>query len=280
MSPNDFWHAIRQWGDGVIKRCLDIGIAILLFIAFSPLFVALSLLVACTSRGPLLYRQRRVGRRGRIFEICKFRTMHRDADRCGPAVTSTDDARITPVGRWLRENKLDELPQLINVIQGEMSLVGPRPQVVQFVDHFDPTLREVVLRMRPGITGPTALYFRHEEHLLADKADREDYYIREILPVKLAMDAEYVQTRSLGKDIAILCKTIGLFLFALLKRLVTSRPKECEHCEQIKRMLAKKARVNSAAYEFAGAIKEIRHEAQDYDETRDYEEALGVSTPI
>jgi len=198
-----------------LKRAADIVIAALALLCLCPLILAIGLLVRVTSPGPLLYRQKRVGRDGLLFDIYKFRTMCAGADRQGPSVTSADDSRVTPVGRFLRSKKLDEIPQLLNVIKGDMSLVGPRPQVPRFVDRFDPALRDVVLGVRPGITSPTTLYFRNEESMLANKADRETYYIEEILPVKLGMDAQYVRTRSLGGDMKVLAQTGMLFLGAL-----------------------------------------------------------------
>lgn len=204
--------------DKAIRRLLDTGIALTLLILLSPVLILVSLLVLLTSRGFLLYRQKRVGLDGRLFEICKFRTMTAGADRHGPSVTSADDCRITPVGRFLRRSKLDELPQLWNVVKGDMSLVGPRPQVPRFVECFDPSLRQIVLHVRPGITGPTALHFRHEEALLADKTDRESYYIEQILPIKLEMDADYVRNRSLRSDMRILTQTAWMFSLAPVKR--------------------------------------------------------------
>jgi lipopolysaccharide/colanic/teichoic acid biosynthesis glycosyltransferase len=189
------------------KRSFDFLAALLAIVVLSPVFIIVGALVAITSQGPLLYRQKRVGRDGRLFEICKFRTMCVGADRSGPSVTASDDERITPIGRWLRISKLDEIPQLFNVLRGDMSLVGPRPQVPQFVEHFDPNLRELVLRVRPGITGPTAIRFRHEEQLLANQPDRENFYIRTILPIKLEMDVDYVANRSMGEDMKILFAT-------------------------------------------------------------------------
>jgi len=203
--------------DTLIRRLLDAGIALTLIILLSPALLFAALLVLCTSRGALFYRQKRVGRDGRLFDICKFRTMETGADRHGPSVTSADDCRITPAGRFLRRSKLDELPQLWNVVRGDMSLVGPRPQVPRFVDCFEPSLRRLVLHVRPGITGPTALHFRHEESLLADKADRESFYIEQILPVKLEMDAEYVRNRSIRSDLRILSQTAWMFSIAPVK---------------------------------------------------------------
>jgi len=217
MPPQEIRLPAIRPTDIMIRRLLDAGIALTLMVLLSPALLFAALLVLFTSRGSLFYCQKRVGRGGELFDICKFRTMQVGADRTGPSVTSADDCRVTPVGRFLRRTKLDELPQLWNVIRGDMSLVGPRPQVPRFVDCFDPSLRCLVLHVRPGITGPTALHFRHEEALLADKADREGYYIEQILPVKLEMDAEYVRNRSLLSDLRILSQTAWLFSVAPVK---------------------------------------------------------------
>lgn len=204
--------------DRCIKRLFDIIVASLLIILLSPIFVLVSLLVKFTSPGPIVYKQKRVGKDGVCFFIYKYRSMYQNADKIGPFVTSSDDKRITPLGKWMRSSKLDELPQLFNVLRGDMSLVGPRPQVPKYVDLFQPDLRKIVLMVRPGITGPTALRFRNEEQILADKTDRENYYIQQILPVKLELDAEYVQARSIIKDMGILIKTIAVLSGSVLKK--------------------------------------------------------------
>jgi len=206
--------------DRFTRRTLDIAIALMLLLLLLPVFLAACVAILCMSPGPPFYWQKRVGRGGRLFRICKFRTMYVNADRQGPSVTAADDCRVTPIGRWLRDHKLDELPQLFNVLKGDMSLVGPRPQVPRFVEHFDASLRVVVLAVRPGITGPTTLHFRHEERLLADKTDREGFYIQQILPTKLAMDAQYVRTRSLHNDMRVLGETVRLFSKSLLQKLL------------------------------------------------------------
>ncbi len=213
-------------GDLFVRRVVDIAIAsvLLILLCFPSLILCLCILLS--SPGCPIYRQKRVGRDGRLFHICKFRTMYVNSDRKGPSVTATDDCRVTPIGRWLRDHKLDELPQLINVWTGDMSLVGPRPQVPRFVEHFDSSLRTVVLAVRPGITGPTSLHFRHEERLLADKADREGFYISQILPTKLAMDAHYVRTRSLRNDMRVLGDTARLFSLALMHKLLGIRQEQ------------------------------------------------------
>ena len=212
--------------DRFTRRALDIAIALVLLLVLLPVFLVASAAILCMSPGPPFYWQKRVGRGGRLFHICKFRTMYVNADRQGPSVTAADDCRVTPIGRWLRDHKLDELPQLFNVLKGDMSLVGPRPQVPRFVEHFDASLRVVVLAVRPGITGPTTLHFRHEERLLADKTDREGFYIQQILPTKLAMDAQYVRTRSLHDDMRVLGETVRLFSKSLLQKLLGGRRRQ------------------------------------------------------
>ena len=200
-----------------LRRGLDVGLSALLLLLAGPTLLWAALAIKLSSPGPVFYRQERVGHGGRLFSIWKLRTMQA-AGPDGPLVTAQDDARITPVGRLLRSWKLDELPQLFNVLRGDMSLVGPRPQVPRFVDCFDPKRREIVLRVRPGITGPTALYFRHEEFLLAGQADREQCYITHLLPVKLQMDAEYIRARTLQSDLRVLANTLHLVLSRLAGR--------------------------------------------------------------
>ena len=200
-----------------LRRALDVGGSLLLLTLSAPVLLLVALAIKLSSPGPVFYRQERVGRGGRLFFLWKLRTMRAEGSG-GPLVTAQDDVRITPAGRRLRSWKLDELPQLFNVIKGDMSLVGPRPQVPRFVDRFDPERREIVLSVRPGITGPTALYFRHEEYLLAGQADREEVYLAHILPVKLQMDAEYVRVRSLRGDLRVLADTLYLVLSRLAGR--------------------------------------------------------------
>lgn len=194
-----------------LRQALSIGVSVLLLTLSAPVLLWAALAIKLSSPGPVFYRQARVGRGGQLFSIWKLRTMH-TAGPEGPFVTAQDDGRITPLGRHLRSWKLDELPQLFNVLCGNMSLVGPRPQVPRFVDCFEPERRRIVLSVRPGITGPTALYFRHEEYLLAGQAAREQFYIAQILPVKLQMDADYVRARSLSGDLRILADTLHLVL--------------------------------------------------------------------
>jgi lipopolysaccharide/colanic/teichoic acid biosynthesis glycosyltransferase len=156
-------------------------------------------------RGPALYRARRIGEGGRPFDALKLRTMRPDAG--GTGVTVAGDVRVTRVGRVLRRYRIDELPQLVNVVRGEMSLVGPRPEDARYVD-FDDPLHRFVFTARPGITGPTQLAFRDEAELLTGP-DPEAVYRDQVLPAKLQMDADYLRTRTLASDLRILARTAG-----------------------------------------------------------------------
>jgi len=192
-----------------VKRALDLAVAVPLLVILSPLLVALAAAVRLTSRGPAFHRATRVGRDGRPFTMLKLRTM-----RAGPgaAITTRDDPRMTTLGRALRRARLDELPQLFNVVRGEMSIVGPRPEDPRFVALYSEEQR-AVLALRPGITGAAQLVFRDEAALL-DPADPEGSYIRAVLPRKLAIDLEYARGRSLAGDLRIM----GMTLRGLPKR--------------------------------------------------------------
>jgi len=203
-----------------LKRTFDVIAGVALLIAFSPILIITAVSVKCTSKGPIFYKQIRIGRYDRPFKVWKFRTMKCDADRVGPLITSSDDDRITRVGSYLRKNKLDELPQLWNVIIGDMSLVGPRPQVPRFVDRFPKDQRSIIMMVRPGITGPTQLEFRHEERMLQGKPNREDFYIQHLLPIKCQMDVDYVYMRSFILDLKVLLKTGGIVLMSVVRRIL------------------------------------------------------------
>ncbi len=205
----------------LLQRC----IAAVALAALSPALAILALAVKMKSDGPTLHRAVRV-RPGGTFTLLKLRTMRVGSTDVGPAVTAAGDPRVTALGRWLRATKLDELPQLWNVVRGEMLLVGPRPEDPRFVDLLDPVHR-LVFSALPGITGPTALAYRDEEQLLADAArdvaaaagrgvatteDVDTAYRTRILPPKLAMDAEYLRTRSFPGDLVVLGRTIGQVL--------------------------------------------------------------------
>jgi len=186
-----------------VKRALDLAVAVPLLVILSPVLVALAAAVRLTSRGPAFHRATRVGRDGRPFTMLKLRTM-----RAGPgaAITTRDDPRMTALGRALRRARLDELPQLMNVVRGEMSIVGPRPEDPRFVALYSEEQR-AVLALRPGITGAAQLVFRDEAALL-DPADPDGSYIRAVLPRKLAIDLEYARGRSLAGDLRIMGMTL------------------------------------------------------------------------
>jgi lipopolysaccharide/colanic/teichoic acid biosynthesis glycosyltransferase len=189
------------------KRAFDLVASASGLLLLWPMMVVIALAVRLDSPGPALYRQVRVGRAGREFELLKFRSMVSGRSAKGPLVTASGDARITRVGRWLRSSKLDELPQLINVLRGDMSLVGPRPEVPRYVAMYPRHLRNVVLSVRPGITDEASIEFRDEGDILGAAADPEATYVRQILPRKLEIYERYVRDHSLAGDLRILWRT-------------------------------------------------------------------------
>ncbi len=186
------------------KRVLDVSLALFGLILLAPLFAVVAVLIRLDSPGPVFFRQRRVGRGGQLFEIYKFRTMVDGAYKMGSRLTTKRDPRVTRFGKFLRWSKIDELPQLINVLRGEMSFVGPRPEDPYFVAFYNPEQREV-LSVQPGIFGPSQIHGRDETEQYPDGLkDTEAYYIRHILPDKLARDLEYVRTQSFWGDVKFL----------------------------------------------------------------------------
>ena len=192
------------------KRCFDVVISLGLLIALLPLIVLIGACVRVLSGPPTIYRARRAGRHGACFQMLKFRTMVAGAG--GPRITGVADDRVTGVGRVLRRTKLDELPQLVNVLRGEMSMVGPRPEDPRFVALYTDEERQV-LSVRPGVTSPAALEYWDEARLLkAPENQRELDYVREVMRVKLALDLDYVRRRTLWLDIAVLVRTVHAVL--------------------------------------------------------------------
>lgn len=187
------------------KRLLDIGLAGGAFVATAPVMFALAVAVKLDSRGPALFVQTRVGRGGRPIRIPKLRTMVADG-KPGPAVTAARDPRITRVGAVLRRMKLDELPQLWSVVRGDMSIVGPRPEVDRYVSQYRPEWQRL-LEVRPGLTDLASLTFRDEEGLLAASNDRERAYVEVIMPMKLALALQGVERQSLLHDFAVMART-------------------------------------------------------------------------
>ncbi len=189
-----------------IPRWLDATAAAALLVAGAPLLAVTAAAIRLSSPGPILFRQRRVGLRGRPFTLLKFRTMK--TGNAGLQVTATDDPRITRTGRFLRKSKLDELPELWNVLRGDMALVGPRPEVPAYVDLGDPRW-EAVLHARPGLTDPVTSALRSEEELLASvEGDRDRFYRSELLPRKLDGYLDYLRRRTIRSDIAVLWNTL------------------------------------------------------------------------
>ncbi|MFT3956827.1 MAG: sugar transferase [Piscinibacter sp.] len=192
------------------KRMFDLAVASLGLLLLSPLFLLIALAIRLDSPGPVFYRQERVGRGGRPFRIHKFRTMRDGAG--GAQITVGADARITRVGAFLRRSKLDELAQLIDVLEGTMSLVGPRPEVPRYVAMYPAALRDKVLSVRPGITDIASIEYRQESELLARAADPEREYVEVVMPAKLRLAAAYVDQASLATDIRLILRTLGVLL--------------------------------------------------------------------
>ena len=192
------------------KRLFDFIAALLGLLVLSPLFVAVAVWIKIDSRGPVFFRQQRVGKDGVPFNIIKFRTMFDDAYES--PLTIGNDRRITPVGRFLRRHKLDEFPQLINVIGGSMSLVGPRPEVPRYVDCYPPEVRSQVLSVAPGITDWASIYYKEENSLLSRATNPEQAYLDTILPAKLKYNLRYVHERSFWNDIRIIFTTLFLLV--------------------------------------------------------------------
>ena len=193
------------------KRLFDVLAAASGLILLAPVLLALALWIQLDSPGPALFRQRRVGRHGRLFDIDKFRTMADRPDE-GRQLTVGQDPRVTRAGRFLRRTKLDELPQLLNVVQGTMSLVGPRPEVPRYVDRYPPAVRQTVLSVAPGITDLAAILYKDENDILGRAEDPERAYVETILPVKLAYYQRYVRERSFWLDLRIIFRTLAAIL--------------------------------------------------------------------
>ena len=191
----------------MLKRFFDIFFSFIGLIALLPVFLIVSIFIKLDSRGPVFFRQERIGRGFNAFRIYKFRSMTVDADKKGPSVTVGGDRRVTRVGIFLRKTKIDELPQLINVFLGDMSFVGPRPEVKKYVDIYKADY-ERLLTLRPGITDPASLKYSDEESVLSSSADWESAYINKILPEKIKLASEYVENRSLLTDIKLIVNTL------------------------------------------------------------------------
>lgn len=198
----------------MLKRCFDFISSAAGLVLLSPLFLVIAAWIKLDSEGPVFFRQERVGRFGRNFFIHKFRTMAVDSEARGPQITIGKDRRVTRAGHLLRKMKLDELPQLIDVLSGQMSIVGPRPEVPRYIALYPEEVRAKVLSVRPGITDWASIRFKDENDILARSSSPEDAYVREVLPIKQRYYVEYVDNRSFLGDLGIIFATLG----AILKR--------------------------------------------------------------
>ena len=191
----------------LIKRLFDMVASFLGVVILSPIFIIVSICIKIDSKGPVFFKQKRVGKDGQPFMIYKFRTMVTDAEKLGKQITVGDDNRITKVGKFIRKCKLDEIPQLINVLKGEMSLVGPRPEVPRYAELYDDYQAQVLL-VRPGITDYASIEYRNENEILGKSANPEEIYITEIMPTKIDLNMKYLKNISLTEDFKLIIKTI------------------------------------------------------------------------
>lgn len=191
-----------------MKRLFDILFALFVLICFLPIGMLLSLWIVFESRGGVFFSQKRVGKNGVSFRLLKFRSMYVNAESIGRITVGSRDVRITKVGYYLRKNKLDEFPQFINVLKGEMSIVGPRPEVQEYVDLYTESQRKI-LQVKPGITDLASLAYFHENELLANSENPQQTYIKEVLPAKIKLNEEYLMNPSFFNDLSIILKTVA-----------------------------------------------------------------------
>ena len=215
-----------------MKRSFDFVVSLLGLVILSPLLLIVAALIRLTSGEPIIFRQQRMGRGFRPFKMLKFRTMVPDAPRLGGELTAGEDPRITAVGRFLRKTKLDELPQLINVLKGDMSFVGPRPEVPRYVELFRDDYEEL-LTVRPGITDLASMKYRHESELLGQSQDPEATYIKEILPDKIALAKEYIRCSSFWFDLKLIFKTVFRLPVLVVPRIRCRRPRDSDNCGDV-----------------------------------------------
>jgi hypothetical protein len=190
----------------MLKRLFDLIITVPLLLIVMPFLILIALMIKLGSKGPVFYLQTRVGLNSNDFKIVKFRTMHINADKAGLLTVGGRDPRVTPIGFFLRKYKLDELPQLLNVLNGTMSLVGPRPEVRKYVDLYNAE-QQIVLSVKPGITDYASIEYSEENDLLAQSSDPENTYIEEIMPAKLLLNLKYIAEKSMLTDFKIIWMT-------------------------------------------------------------------------
>ncbi len=213
---------------GAAKRWFDLVLAVPSLFVLAPLFLVVAAAVRLSSPGPILYRARRAGYRGSVFEIVKFRTMRVASGGGGPKITEADDARITRPGRFLRTTKLDELPQVFNVLRGEMSIVGPRPEEAEVLDlHYPVPVRREILRARPGLTGLLQILVFPDmtNEIIPEGMEPQEFYFRDQLPRRVAVDLQYVRNWSVAGDMMIILRTVLLVLVRAPRILLLGRPR-------------------------------------------------------
>jgi len=194
------------------KRIFDVIFTSIGIIPLLPIMGIIALLIKLEDGGSIIFKHERVGYRFRKFKLYKFRTMVENAEKLGPSVTKADDPRITKIGRFLRKYKLDELPQLFNVLKGEISLVGPRPEVEKYIKHYEEDFKEILWKVKPGITDYATLEFRNEEEILKGSKNTEEIYLQEVLPRKIELYKKYAKEISLLTDLKIIFKTFWRIL--------------------------------------------------------------------
>ena len=191
-----------------MKRLFDIVFSTMALILLGPIILLICVLILIKDGAPAFFRQQRIGKDGKPFMLVKFRTMRKDAERMGRISIGERDPRVTDIGYWLRQRKLDELPQLWNILKGEMSIIGPRPEVAEYVALYDDRQR-AVLKVRPGLSDPASLAYFDESSILADAEDPHRAYIEEVMPAKLDMNLSYIDKAHLGTDLRIIAQTIA-----------------------------------------------------------------------
>lgn len=217
----------------MMKRCLDVVLAAVALILASPILVLAAIGIRLSSPGPILYRARLIGRDGRAFTMYKLRTMHVDHRGFDSIITAAVDPRVFRFGVWLRRVKIDEFPQLINILRGDMSIVGPRPENARIVERYYRPEHRALLRVRPGLTSPGTLYdYTHGEDLVGSR-DPERAYAERLLPIRLAMDQLYIQRASLGYDAALVARTVGIIAATALGRRRFGDPPELAEARRL-----------------------------------------------
>ncbi|MBE0426176.1 MAG: sugar transferase [Nitrospirae bacterium] len=191
----------------MIKRLFDIFFSFSGLLIFSPLFVVVAVLIKIDSKGPVFFKQERIGKNFKSFNIYKFRTMKNNAEKHGPKITVRGDSRVTGIGRFLRKYKIDELPQLFNVLKGDMSFVGPRPEISEYVQLFKSDYKKL-LGIRPGITDPASIKYSNEEAVLYSSGNWEEEYKTRILPEKIRLSLNYLKKRNILTDLKIILETV------------------------------------------------------------------------